>query len=349
MKTYRWIVFTVLLLALCMPAITATAEDRIASITLTPAMPNPVLVWEETTLELVIDVKNITPGVAGADIYLAYDPALVEPPKSPQVAAEARPDFFGPSTVAFSEVLTADKCPGGANPCVHLVLAGPPQVTHAGVAARFHFKGIGEGLACFTPLQSVLVDADGYQVDHVMAQQQCVNVVFEGAVEGQVLRQGVVANPNPGGGTLACSKVIAFSGTQTFGPTYTDVNGYFKLTKLTTGVYTVRAIYSGYLPSDKTGVNVSILTPRVNVGRTTLRGGDVNEINGVVGDNAINILDIGTIISKFGQSAVPVKSATADCSGQDFVPDINDDGLVNISDLAIVAGNWGIVGPTPWQ
>jgi hypothetical protein len=349
MKTYRGIVAVVLVLALCLPVMAASAQTRFASITLTNATPNPVLVGSETTFELVIAVENIMPGAAGADVYLSYNPALVEPPISPQVAAEARPDFFGPSTVGFIEVLTADKCPGGANPCVHVVVAGPPQVTQTGVAARFHFKGKAEGLACFTVLQSSLVDADGYQVEHTMATQQCVTIVFEGKIRGVVLRQGVVANPNPGGGTLACSSVSARKESGTYGPVYTDTSGAFLLERLPTGIYTVRAVYSGYLASEKTGVSVSIATPDVNIFTTTLRGGDVNEVNGVIGDNAINILDIGTVISKFGQANVAVKSASTGCAGQDFVADINDDGLVNISDLAIVAGNWGLVGPRPWQ
>jgi hypothetical protein len=74
-----------------------------------------------------------------------------------------------------------------------------------------------------------------------------------------------------------------------------------------------------------------------------LRGGDVNA------DKAINILDIGAIISKFSSTGVNVRSDLADCTDADEPADINDDGNINISDLAIAAGNWGRTGPTPWQ
>jgi hypothetical protein len=37
------------------------------------------------------------------------------------------------------------------------------------------------------------------------------------------------------------------------------------------------------------------------------------------------------------------------CSASGEVVDISDDGNVNISDLAIAAGNWSRTAPTPWQ
>ena len=122
----------------------------------------------------------------------------------------------------------------------------------------------------------------------------------------------------------------------------TAINGSFTFQNLPNGTYTFRAVYPGYLASVKNGVVIANNALAMDVGTTTLRGGDVN------GDNAINILDIGAIISKFGRTGVAVKSVSANCSGADEPVDINDDGLINISDLAIAAGNWGLVGPTNW-
>ena len=347
MKTYRWFLMAVLALSLGFPSMTVNAGSllqvvRSASISLSAPIPNPSVIGGDTTLNLVINVANINPGVSGAEIYLGYDPALMTPPSTPNGAAEVMPDFFGSSTVNINEVLPAAQCPGGASPCVHLVVAGPAQVTQNGVAARFHFRGLAEGSACFTVLQSVLKDADGFNVTHTAATQQCVPVIFRVTATGVVQRQGVPANPNTGGGTLACSTVTA-SGTSSLGPVNTNTSGGFQLPNLQIGTYTIRAVYPGYLASEKTGINiVAGSATTLNLGTTTLRGGDVN------GDNAINILDIGSIISKFGQAGVAVRSASATCSVTDEPADINDDGLVNISDLAIAAGNWGNVGPKPW-
>lgn len=343
MKISRWIFTIVLALALSLPSLTANAQaPGTAVITITAPLPNPSVIGGDTTLNLVINVSNINPGVAGAEIYLGYNPAMVTPPTTPNGAAEALPDFFGVSTVNINEVLPAAQCPGGASPCVHLVVAGPAQTTQNGVAARFHFRGLTEGSACFTVLQSVLVNADGFNVTHTPAQQQCVPIQYRVTGNGVVQRQGVPGNPNTGGGTLTCSAVTA-SGATNLGPVYTDATGGFTMPNLQIGTYTIRAAYPGYLASEKTGVTIAAGgATTLNLGTTILRGGDAN------GDNAINILDIGAIISKFGQAGVAVRSASANCNATDEAADINDDGLVNISDLAIAAGNWGSVGPKVW-
>jgi hypothetical protein len=299
----------------------------------------------EVNLDLVLSVAGIEPGVSGADVYVSYDPAFVAPPSAPGVrTAEALPDFFGSANVSINELLPAAQCPGGVSPCIHLVLAGPPQSTQTGIAARYHFRGVAEGTACFAVLQSTLVNADGYPVEHAGVPQECVPVELSATASGVVNRQGIVVAAGAGaaGNGPVCSSVTAI-GNETFGPTHTDAGGGYNFINLPVGTYLFRAAYPGYLTSEKNGVNVSTNVPAVDAGATTLRGGDVN------GDNAINILDVATILSKFGMSGVAVRSASADCSGPDEAFDINDDGLINVSDLAITAGNWGKVGPTAWQ
>ena len=169
-----------------------------------------------------------------------------------------------------------------------------------------------------------------------------INVTDDGipaVVKGTVLRQGTPVIPNPGGGTLACSEVNAF---------FTDPLGKFEFSLINplSGTYRILAKYSGYLPSETTVT----IPPSRDVGTTILHGGDVNA------DRVINIFDIGLIISKFGETNVEVRSdlsnppmLAADCADPDEPADINDDGIVNLSDLAIAAGNWGRVGSTRWD
>jgi hypothetical protein len=159
-----------------------------------------------------------------------------------------------------------------------------------------------------------------------------------GVAGGIVQRQGMPASPDLSLNSTICSSVTAI-GAETFGPLNTDNNGTFQFPSMPGGLYTFRADYPGYLVSEKTGVSISATT--IDLGTTTLRGGDVN------GDNAINIYDVVKIVNKFGQSGVAVRGAT--CSDPDEAADINNDGLVNIRDLTITTGNWGLVGPLPWQ
>ena len=352
MKIYKWLFTIILVLSLALPAVSVGAAPlqvaRSASMYFNPSSPITIGIGQEAVFNLIISVANVTPGVGGAEIYMSFDDARVRPPTTPGAnAAEIRPDFFGVSTVSINEILPAAQCmpAGGSLPCIHLVLAGPPQVTQTGVAVRFHFIGRtpGEQQTCFNITQSNLVDADGFQVDTVSARPICLNIVV--AVNGNVLRQGTPANPNPGNGSLACSKVMAI-GAASFGPAFTNTSGAFGLNGMATGTYTIRATYPGYLASEKTGFVISNSAQVFDAGTTSLRGGDANN------DNAINILDIGTIISKFGQANSAVGSTALNCvnasSGDDPV-DVNDDGVINISDLAIAAGNWGRVGPTAWS
>ena len=340
MKTRKWILTILLAWMLTMPVSPVSAAPS-ASITITPPLPNPVPVDGEVSFAIVISVTDINPGVAGADIYLAYDPALVEPLPSPDGAVEPLPDFFGSSNVTWHEVLPRDKCPGGTNPCIHLVAAGPAQVTQYGAAARFHFQIKSGGKACFWVLASTLANKDGFPVDHtvinIKPNPQCVN--SGPTVIGTVLRQGTPAGyPNLGGGTLACS-VVTLDGRTDF----TDESGKFEFANVSSGTYRLGAEYSGYLASGKT-ITVPGGTMPIDAGQATLCGGDVNA------DSKINILDIGAIIGNFGSTGVPVRSDLQEgCTDPDEPTDINDDGLVNISDLAIAAGNWTHTGPKPWR
>jgi hypothetical protein len=252
------------------------------------------------------------------------------------------PDFFGLSDISIKELLPAAQCPGGSGlPCVHLVVAGPAQTTQSGAAARFHFQGTATGTACFSVLSSKLVDANGFDVTHgiVPPNPTCVEIVSR-TLQGTVQRQGTPASV--GSGTPACSEVSLTSGGGTFGPVLTDASGNFSMTNPPTGVQSLQAKYPGYLVSAKS-ITISSNGPlSSNMGMTTLRGGDVN------GDSRINILDVGSIISKFGRTGVDVRSDLPDCADADEPADINDDGSINVSDLAIAAANWGLTGPTSW-
>ena len=125
--------------------------------------------------------------------------------------------------------------------------------------------------------------------------------------------------------------VVALAiGNAVIAATTTAADGTFSLPVPLGATYTVQADYNGYLKSQKSSVYVVGAT--VNIGSTTIRGGDTN------GDNCVNILDIVSIIGKFGMSGL----ATTDPE------DINDDGTINILDLTLGAGNFGSCGPTAW-
>jgi hypothetical protein len=361
MNLLKWIVLIALVLALIVPATPVSAQSPSTSVTLSPPTPNPGVVGADISFTLVLNVANINPGVAGIDFFMSFDPLFVTP--SPFGAVESLPDFFGPLNVTSSQILPAGPpCPPGGLPCVHLVAAGPAQVTRSGAVARFHFVGAAPTAGaptCFGLASTIaMVDANAFPVipPPLALAPQCMPIV-PSMITGTVLRQGRSIPPPsaPPPGTLACSTVQVLSGgVATFPPVSTIAPaGTFTIPlgfSLPGGVQTLRASYPGYLASEKT-ITIGTGGGLIDAGTTTLRGGDIN------GDNKINILDVGIVIANF-PGVAPVGSAVLGCPAPPPLPlpgsldrvDINDDGLINIGDLAIIAGsNFGLVGPTPWQ
>jgi hypothetical protein len=354
MNTHKWIVTIALVLALAMQAAPVSAQSPATSVTLSLPTPHPGVIFTDLSFTLGLDVANIVPGVAGIDVFVAFNTFFIGLNPSVSVV-EQLPDFFGPSMVTSVTTFDFGTCPVGpaGTSCIHLVAAGPAQSTRSGAIARFHFfpdSITAPGTTtCFSVLSIQMVDSNGNTVatPPALPAPQCTPII-DNSVVGIVLRQGTpAAAPNAGGGTLACSFVKALPGgvLNVFNSVNTNAPmGDFSIFPFMPPIVTtLRAEYPGYLPSQKV-ITVSTTGP-VNAGTTTLRGGDIN------GDNRINILDVGILLPNFGVVGVDVRSdAAGGCGDGDQPADINDDGTIDIRDIAIIAGtNFGLVGPTPWQ
>ncbi len=152
-----------------------------------------------------------------------------------------------------------------------------------------------------------------------------ITMAGSGTIEGLVRRQGRQTDH-------AGTDLVAFApGNEGTARAETASDGSFSLEVSLGSAYTVRASYPGYLQSQKEGVSI-VGSGSVDIGPTRLMGGDVNA------DNCVNILDIVSIIDMFGQTGLGVATPQ----------DINDDGMVNIFDLTVTAGNFTRCGPTAW-
>jgi len=376
-------------------AASAQQPSGYAAIAVTGVTSGTPAVGSNFTTDVQVSITTTGPGLVGMELYLLIIPAFVNAVDTdsslPGVQpAELRSDFFGvnpipaanevivaPDTVAPGITVPGRACPGGSYPCVHLSLVGPAQTNKTGTVARLHWVGVASGFAIFTILNPVLApppfpppprtalsDADGYFIPISAFSATGIPIVQGGSIIGIVWRQGVP--PAAGPGTHGCAQIDGTNGSLVAIPAFTLINpppilpaqvnvtGGFLLNLPAGGTWTVRASYPGYLSAQKSNVYVS--GSQVAIGQTRLHGGDAN------GDNAVNILDIVSIIGRLGSSgpAVPVRSAPANCDPIDgtqvsgTIPppdspfDINDDGSVDIGDLSITAGNFGKVGPTNW-
>ncbi len=278
-------------------------------------------------------------GVMGIDTLICYDNTVVtiddaddNPSNGTQVTV--RDEFFGSSLiVAVNQVETV-----GGDECIHLAIShtGSPITNRSGQIATIRWavltpaapippQGIPAGIN-IDQGPPLLADSNGREIpiNNVTIPNIIIGKAGAGVITGRGRRQGA----RSGHGN---TEVIAYStGEQKVGSALTDSDGDFRLDVPTGSSYLVRASYPGYLNAQRTSVYV--VGAEVDIGLVTLVGGEVN------GDNNINILDIVKIVNDYGTTGHPASSPV----------DINDDGIVNIYDLTIAAGNFNRVGPTNW-
>lgn len=275
--------------------------------------------------------NNTTPplGIMGVDLWLQFDSTILgvddaDDNPSNGVQVEVKTDFFGGSVVVAENEVTT--CPGGGD-CVHLALShtGSPVANRTGKVATITWAGLAMGDAGLAvTADTVLADVDGNDVPINSTTVPTIMVVEPGFIEGTVERQGTRTDH-------ANVDVIAYNASGgVVGNTTTAADGSFVLNVPLGGTYLVQALYNGYLKAQKS--NVYVVGGTVDLGTTTLLGGDVNN------DNNCNILDIVSIINRYSTTGWPASEPT----------DINDDGTVNIFDLTIAAGNFGRYGPLAW-
>lgn len=305
--------------------------------------------------ELTLSItNNTTPtvGIQGVELWIPFDESKVvvrdsdgNPVNGTQV--QLVQDFFtGGLAVGANEVFSASSSPsvcndasGNKRACIHLAVShtGPAVTNRTGRLAIVTWAGVATGPAglAISP-HSILADPNGQPIPVSSTCAPNIVITAPGAVRGTVARQGT------GSTRLYCTKVTATDRNSVITQSWTDAGGTFTMTVPVGAYYTVRAQYPGYLHAQKS--NVYVVGASVELGTTNLWGGELNS------DNCVNILDIVTIISKFGTTTNDANWG-GDCASfyaTNEAADLNDDGVVNILDLSIAAGNFGRCGPTTW-
>jgi len=285
------------------------------------------------TTDVSISIENnASPeaGIMGLDLWLHFDSTILavddaddNPGNGIQVTV--LPGALGGSVViAANEIVT---CPSGGM-CVHLAMSrtGSPIYNWSGKIATITWAGLAPGDADLEiTTDTVLSNQNGQDVLINSVIVPAITIIEPGIIQGMVRRQGTRTDH-------ANTDIIAYNtGGGVIANTTTGTAGYFTLNVPAGGTYLVQASYNGYLKSQKT--NVYVVGASVWLGITSLQGGDVN------GDNNINILDIVSIISRYGTTGWATSEPV----------DINDDGVINIFDLTIAAGNFGRYGPVSWD
>ena len=343
----------------------AQAPNFYSSVIVTDILSGSPIVGGTFTTDIQVSVvNNASPqiGIEGVEIWLPFNASIVtvddyddNPANGVQV--EIRRGFFdGNLLVGANDAYVGqvddpttpfERIPDNAPPectpstrasenngCIHVGVShtggSGPVINRSGSVATVTWGGIAIGNPDFSvsldpALGSKLVDSNGSpQIIHSLVVPQ-ISIFGGGGIRGVALMQGI------GSGGYAGTTVSGFSPTGEWAETQTATDGTFFLSPLTASSITVHATHPGYLRSQKGSIYLA--GGEVDIGTTTLVGGDVNS------DNCINILDVVSIIFWFGQNSPPAPDAV----------DINNSGSVNIQDLTLAAGNFTRCGPTTWR
>jgi hypothetical protein len=212
--------------------------------------------------------------------------------------------------------------------------AGVSPVSGSGLLAYVVLTGHTAGTFNLTFSDDMLATIDGVAIDHSTG-TAAITVYGTATVQGTVNLQGRTAPTDEGTVTLTDQSGMFLPVTVDFNAT-TGAFTASVMALLGGSNYTVVAAHALYLSNWQTGVSV---TPgsTASLALTTLKGGDANSEPGSVG--VINIMDLSTIGSAFG--GMPG-------GGIGTGADINHDNIVNILDLVLAGGNYGLTSPQGW-
>jgi len=105
--------------------------------------------------------------------------------------------------------------------------------------------------------------------------------------------------------------------------------------ELAPGTYTVEAKADGFLSAETSAVAITEGNT-TDVGSATLHAGDITDEFGTGGDNVVDEWDTMTIGMNYN-GTVPAAA------------DLNNDGVINLLDLELLAANYRDTGPTAWE
>jgi hypothetical protein len=296
------------------------------------ADPTPQLSFNPSAASLLVGNSTVVTitlasvtNLYGYQLQVGYDTSRVS-----AVGAFVN-GFFDTSVDAFSPSGWNANCAAGLCNFAVTKLRPATDVTGSGPLARITFTGIAPGSVTLTYLQSILGDRNGMAIAHTTS-TGALTVNGTATITGTVKLQGRTTPITAGTVTLTDTAGI-------FTPTivsFDATTGQFTATVPVEpggSTYNLLAAHSLYLSNRRTGVAVAHASI-VNVGTTTLKGGDANN------DGKINIFDLSCIGGAY--DGPPKVCGTTGNS------DITGNGVVNIFDLAITGGNYDLVAPQPW-
>jgi len=262
-----------------------------------------------STVTYAIDLQNLpAEGLTGADFACRYDPGIVE------VSNIVKTDIFG------STAITAINGPSSGT-FIFAIAGVGTRATVAGTVFKLDMRGLNAGSFTFDCV--VQASKDGSTLFSIPFTPATITVgapVTTGTVTGVVTASKPVTVTLLSGATVITSATAAS-------------NGSFSLTA-PAGTYTITASASGFLTASSTAGSVTITAGGTTTKATiALAAGDINTAG--TSANKIDADDVLTIGINYNKTTPTIA-------------DLNNDGIINVLDLQILAPNYGKTGPTAW-
>ncbi|HOM68015.1 MAG TPA: dockerin type I domain-containing protein [Brevefilum fermentans] len=287
----------------------AVRAQQTPTLVVSPAQ-GTIIINNSNTITLELVAANVV-NMQSFEVTLAYDPSVIK----------FESWALGELVSVFNWKLAEQTSPPGHFYLAYGRFAGGP-VSGDGVLLEVTFSGVGKGTS---PVAIALArySAPTGEKTVFVCQDGSVSAVYDptllpkSTLSGRVLLQG---RANPSGASVFLSPGAFF-----------EIGPYVALSQNLPGInlrfdqvvndtYTLNTGLDGYLnPALQVTLTADLTLPPLH-----LLGGDVN------GDDRVDTTDLDAIRAAFGSP------------GAGIAADINGDGVVNLQDLALAAGNFGL-------
>lgn len=256
---------------------------------------------------------------------------------NPDMATAAGTPTYEPSFFTPAGGVDAT-CLAGVCSFARTLTGAPTGITGSGVLARVSFIANKPGTYILSYSAVSLSDFGESPVSlPVVLHTATIEVVPGSATVNGTIRLQARATPITAGPVTLVQQSAPFA---TFSTTYDPTTGFFSraVDAVAAGTtYKLTAAHQNYLDDEKTlTVYPNNTYPQTQA--STLRAG--NGYKEVI--DAIDISDLACVANGFG--VLPVQA----CGGIGGTADINGDTVVNIFDLVLVGGNYGLTAPQPY-
>lgn len=319
----------ILVFLLFLPAFVGNVKGQVTTLSV---QPNPAYIYLNGSNTITLDLYvTAAVNLQSCDIYIAYDPEILH------LTSWAHGNFLVQPIMVFGG--DVDAVPGYFY--ITLIKMGPPPGNGQGTLLRLTFTGTGFGESPVTITQAVFSNPQGVKTYPVLQSGTLIttydpSIVINSSLSGEVSLQGRSAR---GGIPVGLQRGIYVHQGPYSAISLEQPGSNLFFNSVAMDAYPITTAYPYYLNLDLSANKVKGLVGTSNsLSPLVLLGGNVFN-----SDNEINTDDLDLIKMWFDMTVAEI------IPGTELLGDANNDGVVDVRDLALAGGNYGLNGATAYQ